>query len=128
MVKSNPQDGLERNGQVNNYKGDLRMILQKMKQSLKDKFRAYKIKRLNSRKRVAPGAYKLANVFGQSIDQIIVKMFSESKTHNKKKILALGGISPKNIRKLKLLYTEGFGGISIFKKKTGLKEAGFHKE
>ena len=46
---------------------------------------------------------------------------------NKKKILALGGISPKNIRKLKLLYTEGFGGISIFKKKTGLKEAGLIK-
>ena len=89
MVKSNPQDGLERNGQVNNYKGHLRMILQRIKQGLKDKFRAYKIKRLNSRKRVAPGAYKLANVFGQSIDQIIVKMFSESKTHNKKKISTL---------------------------------------
>ena len=35
--------------------------------------------------------------------------------------VTLGGISPKNIRKLKLLYTEGFGGISIFKKKPASK-------
>ena len=50
-------------------------------------------------------------------------------THfNKTNILALGGISKNNIRKLKLLSIKGFGGISLFKKKTGLKEAGFHKE
>ena len=36
---------------------------------------------------------------------------------NKINILALGGISENNIRKLKLLYIKGFGGISIFKKK-----------
>ena len=39
---------------------------------------------------------------------------------NKIKIFALGGISEKNIRKLKLLCIDGFGGISLFKKKTGL--------
>ena len=38
----------------------------------------------------------------------------------KKNILALGGISKKNIKKLKLLNIKGFGGISLFKKKTGL--------
>ena len=47
---------------------------------------------------------------------------------NKTNILALGGISENNIRKLKLLFIKGFGGIRFFKKKTGLKEAGFHKE
>jgi len=47
---------------------------------------------------------------------------------NKTNILALGGISENNIRKLKLLSIKGFGGIKFFKKKTGLKEAGFHKE
>ena len=36
---------------------------------------------------------------------------------NKTNILALGGISEKNIRKLKLLSIKGFGGISFFKKK-----------
>ena len=36
---------------------------------------------------------------------------------NKTNILALGGISENNIRKLKLLSVKGFGGISFFKKK-----------
>ena len=47
---------------------------------------------------------------------------------NKINIYALGGISENNIRKLKLIYSKGFGGIRLFKKKTGLKEAGFHKK
>ena len=46
---------------------------------------------------------------------------------NKINILALGGISENNIRKLKLLYIKGFGGISVFKKKPALKKAGFYK-
>jgi thiamine-phosphate pyrophosphorylase len=44
---------------------------------------------------------------------------------NKVKVLALGGISELNIRKLKLLSIKGFGGISIFKKKTGLLQGRF---
>ena len=47
---------------------------------------------------------------------------------NRVKILPLGGISQNNIRKLKILPVRGFGGIRIFKKKTGLNEAGFNKE
>ena len=47
---------------------------------------------------------------------------------NKANIFPLGGFSNKNIKKLKLLKAQGFGGMSIFKKKTGLKEAGFNKE
>jgi len=54
--------------------------------------------------------------------------FNNLSYSNKINILALGGISEKNIRKLKLLSIKGFGGISFFKKKTGLREAGFHKE
>ena len=47
---------------------------------------------------------------------------------NKINILALGGISENNIRKLKLLYIKGFGGIKVFKKKPAFKKAGFYKE
>ena len=46
---------------------------------------------------------------------------------NNAKFFALGGISEKNILKLNLLNIKGFAGISIFKKKTGLKKAGFLK-
>ena len=45
---------------------------------------------------------------------------------NKINILALGGISENNVRKLKLLYIKGFGGISIFKKKPAFLKAGFY--
>ena len=44
---------------------------------------------------------------------------------NKTNILALGGISENNIRKLKLLYIKGFGGIRIFKKKPAYKRPVF---
>ena len=46
---------------------------------------------------------------------------------NKVNILALGGISEGNIRKIKLLYTKGFGGIRIFKKKPASKRPVFIK-
>ena len=46
---------------------------------------------------------------------------------NKTNILPLGGITEKNIRKLKLLYTKGFGGIRIFKKKPASKRPVFLK-
>jgi thiamine-phosphate pyrophosphorylase len=46
----------------------------------------------------------------------------------KSRILALGGINEDNFLKLKMLKIAGFGGISIFKKKTGLKKAGSFKE
>ena len=46
---------------------------------------------------------------------------------NKINILALGGITENNIRKLKLLYIKGFGGIRVFKKKPAFKRPVFLK-
>ena len=46
---------------------------------------------------------------------------------NKINILALGGICENNTRKIKLLYTKGFGGIRIFKKKPASKRPVFIK-
>ena len=46
---------------------------------------------------------------------------------NKINILALGGINEKNINKIKLLNTKGFGGISFFKKKPAPKRPVFIK-
>tara|TARA_B100000029_G_scaffold466962_1_gene502886 strand:- start:279 stop:842 length:564 start_codon:yes stop_codon:yes gene_type:complete len=40
---------------------------------------------------------------------------------------ALGGINEKNLSKLRLLNIKGYAGIKMFKKKTGLKKAGFLK-
>jgi len=46
---------------------------------------------------------------------------------NKKSLLALGGISGSNIRKIKLLSTKGLGGISMFKKKPASERPVFIK-
>ena len=47
---------------------------------------------------------------------------------NKINMLALGGINEHNFSKLKLLHIKGWGGVGMFKKKTGLIKAGFFKE
>ena len=44
--------------------------------------------------------------------------------YKKVNFYALGGITEKNFSKLKQLNIEGFGGISLFQKKTGLKIIG----
>jgi thiamine-phosphate pyrophosphorylase len=46
--------------------------------------------------------------------------FNSLSYRNKVDIFALGGINHNNIRKLQILYTKGFGGIQIFKKKPAL--------
>ena len=51
--------------------------------------------------------------------------FNNLSLFNKINIFALGGINEKNIKKLKLMRIKGFGGISMFKKKTGLKKGRF---
>ena len=47
---------------------------------------------------------------------------------NKINIMPLGGISERNISKLKLLSSKGFGGIQIFKKKPASKRPVFIKK
>ena len=63
----------------------------------------------------------------KSINFLDVYKFNYLSRSSKVNILALGGITQHNIHKLRLLHIKGFGGISIFKKKTGLKKAGFFK-
>jgi len=46
---------------------------------------------------------------------------------NKIKFFALGGISEKNIKKIRLLNSSGFGGIGLFKKKPAYKRPVFLK-
>ena len=63
----------------------------------------------------------------KSKDFLGLHQFNYLSYMNKTNILALGGISENNIRKLKLLYTKGFGGIRIFKKKPAFKRPVFLK-
>ena len=63
----------------------------------------------------------------KSKDFLGLHQFNYLSYMNKTNILALGGISENNIRKFKLIYTKGFGGIRIFKKKPASKRPVFIK-
>ena len=52
----------------------------------------------------------------KSLNFLNVYKFNYLSRSNKVNILALGGITEHNVRKLRMLHIKGFGGISIFKK------------
>ena len=56
-----------------------------------------------------------------------VNKFNSISRSNKVNILALGGITEHNVRRLKLLHIKGFGGVGIFKKKPAFKRPVFIK-
>jgi len=63
----------------------------------------------------------------KSLKFLNIYKFNYLSRSNKANILALGGITEHNVRKLRLLHIKGFGGISIFKKKPALKRPVFLK-
>ena len=63
----------------------------------------------------------------KSLNFLNVYKFNYLSHSNKANILALGGITEHNVRKLRLLHIKGFGGISMFKKKPALKRPVFIK-
>ena len=75
------------------------------------------------------GAIFLSPIFyvEKSINFLNVYKFNNLSRLNKVSVLALGGITEHNVRKLRLLHIKGFGGISMFKKKPALKRPVFLK-
>ena len=63
----------------------------------------------------------------KSLNFLNVYKFNYLSRSSKANILALGGITEHNVRKLRLLHINGFGGIGIFKKKPALKRPVFLK-
>ena len=63
----------------------------------------------------------------KSINYLNMYKFNYLSRSNKINMLALGGISEHNVRKLRSLHIKGFGGIRIFKKKPAFKRPVFIK-
>ena len=63
----------------------------------------------------------------KSINFLNVYKFNYLSRSNKVNILALGGITENNVRKLRSVHIKGFGGIGIFKKKPAFKRPVFLK-
>ena len=68
-----------------------------------------KIKELQKTKEIF-----LSSLFRKNKNYLGVNKFKIISNYTKKKIVALGGITKKNVKKLKLLYNKEFAGISYF--------------
>ena len=60
----------------------------------------------------------LSSIFKKNKNYLGLNKFKLLANFTSKKIIALGGISNENLKKLKLVKCEGFAGISYFQKKT----------
>jgi len=65
----------------------------------------------------------LSSIFKKNKNYLGINKFKLLANFTSKKIVALGGVSNKNLKKLKLVKCEGFAGISYFQKKTASEEA-----
>ena len=57
----------------------------------------------------------LSSIFKKNKNYLGLNKFNNITKQSKKKIIALGGISKRNVKKLKILNCAGFAGISFFK-------------
>ncbi len=67
----------------------------------------------------------LSSIFKKNKNYLGINRFKLISTYTKKKVVALGGISEKNINKLSLTNCFGFAGISFFEQKKGPKKGPF---
>lgn len=66
----------------------------------------------------------ISSIFKDNKNFLGVNKFRNLIDKTKLKVIALGGVSKKNIKKLKLIKVYGFAGISYFEQKTGLLKRG----
>lgn len=84
---------------------------------------AHTLKELNIKKRQAVQFFFLSSLFKKNENYLGIYRFKFFENFLEKGLVALGGISQNNIRKLGLVNISGFAGISYFKKKGPRKGA-----
>ena len=75
---------------------------------------AHNLKEIRIKELQKVDAIFLSSLFKQNKNFLGLNKFRNISNYTEKKIIALGGISKKNIKKLKLLDVSGFAGISYF--------------
>ena len=89
--------------------------------SLKENFNiigsAHNLKEIKIKEKQNVRLIFLSSIFKTNKNYLGINKFKNLTTLTKKNIVALGGISSKNVKKLSLLNISGFAGISYFKKK-----------
>ena len=76
---------------------------------------AHNIKEIRIKEAQKTNLIFLSSIFKKNKNYLGINKFNNIKKITKTKIIALGGVSKKNIRKLRLLNCFGFAGISYFK-------------
>ena len=61
----------------------------------------------------------ISSIFKRNKNFLGIYKFIKLRKLTKRKVIALGGVSKSNEKKLKLLFTDGFSGISYFEQKKG---------
>ncbi len=82
----------------------------------------HNIKELNVKKLQLVKYFFLSSLFKKNKNYLGTLKFKLFESYINKNIIALGGISKKNLKKLNLLNISGFAGISLFKKKGPFKK------
>ena len=97
--------------------------------SLKKKFiilgSAHSLKELNLKRIQGVKFFFISSLFKKNKNYLGINRFKILKKCTKKNVVALGGISKSNIKKLKLVNVSSFAGISYFKKKKAPKKGPF---
>ena len=78
---------------------------------------AHSLQELNIKKLQAVKFFFISSLFKKNKNYLGIYKFKFFENFTKKKLVALGGINEKNIKKLNLLDICGYAGISYFKKK-----------
>ena len=86
--------------------------------SLKKKFNiigsAHSIKQIRTKETQDVNSIFISSIFKKNKNYLGINKFKLISKLTKKKVVALGGISKENIKKLSLLKSNGFAGISFF--------------
>ena len=80
---------------------------------------AHNLKEIRIKELQKVHAIFLSSIFKKNKNFLGLNKFKIISSYSKKKIIALGGLSKKNIKLLKLTNCYGFAGISYFKQKKG---------
>ena len=76
---------------------------------------AHNIKEIRIKEAQKTNLIFLSSIFKKNKNYLGINKFKNIKKITKSKIIALGGVSKKNIKKLKIIDCFGFAGISYFK-------------
>ena len=91
--------------------------------SLKKQFKiigsAHNIKEIKIKEIQRVNSIFVSSLFKRNINYLGINKFKLISNLTKKKVVALGGISKKNLNKLRLLNNSEFAGISFFEQKKG---------